>query len=261
MSGPERDGVTIESLQRTVRDQADTIATLSAEIETMRQALSHDLRAPLRAISGFSALLREEGGEALPAQWTGYLEHIHGAARRMSEQIEALLRLSGVSRRALVPIRVDLSALVRGIVAEFAQRERSRVVALRVADGIYGEGDVQLLRTLLEALLDNAWRCTADVDDACIEFGVNITGAGAHEYFVRDNGIGFDMAHASELFAPFRRLHARREHGGCGIGLALAQRIVQRHGGRIRADARSGGGALFAFTLAPARRRDTGDGR
>lgn len=243
------DDAAIAALQRTVREQADTIATLAGGMDVLRQALSHDLRAPLRAITGFSALLREDAGDGLPAQWGAYLDHIHRAASRMSEQIEALLQLVEVSRRPLVPVRLDLGALAREILAGLAQRDRTRVVAVQVADGAHGVGDEGLLRVVLEVLLDNAWRFTAAAPDARIEFGVARDETGVPEYFVRDNGIGFDTACTDLLFEPFRRLHAQSE-GGRGIGLALARSIVQRHGGRIRADAHPGGGALFAFTLA-----------
>lgn len=255
------DDVTIETLQRTVREQADTIAALAGGMDVLRQALSHDLRAPLRAITGFSALLREDAGDRLPAQWDGYLDHIHRAAARMSGQIEALLQLVEVSRRTLVPVRLDLGALVRELVAGFEQRERSRVVAVRVADAVHGVGDERLVRLLLEALLDNAWRFTAAVADARIEFGTTRDESGRPEYFVRDNGVGFDMACADQLFEPFRRLHAQGGREGCGIGLTLARGVVLRHGGRIRVEARPGAGALFAFTLAPDREPARGAAR
>lgn len=249
--GGAADRVSIAALQQKVREQADLIDTLQLDADGLHRALSHDLRAPLRAIAGFSALLREDAGGQLPAEWDRYLRHIHTAGCRMSEQIEALLKLSEVSRCKVAFETVDLSAIAREIHIRFALRDPTHPVAVHVGEGLTVSGDAGMLRLLLEALLDNAWRFTAGVAEPRIEFDMQRRDDGACEYQVRDNGIGFDMTDVEQLFVPFRRLQASREAAGCGIGLALARRIVHRHHGRLRAEALSGGGAMFAFTLAP----------
>jgi PAS domain S-box-containing protein len=233
----------------TERKQADLALQMSnQELETFSYSVSHDLRAPLRGIDGFSQALEEDCGERLDEVGRQHLKRIRAAASRMGLLIDALLQLSRVSCTELRMSAVDLSALARSVVGDLRERDPRRKVECAVAEGAKARGDPTLLRSVLENLLGNAWKFTAKREDARIEFGVE-TGTGSPVYCVRDNGAGFDMKDAGKLFGPFQRLHRADEFPGTGIGLATVQRIVRRHGGQVCAESAVGKGTAIHFTL------------
>ena len=221
---------------------------LKKELEALSYSVSHDLRGPLRAIDGFGRALFEDHASQLDARGLHYLERVRAATHRMSELIDGLLNLSRITRTTLERQAVDLTAMAARVVAELRRRDPFRAVTLQIADGLTASADSRLVRLLLDKLLGNAWKFTAGRDDARISFGLELTTSGP-TFFVRDNGAGFDMTYADKLFAPFRRLHHSSEFEGTGIGLATAERIVSRHGGRISALAAVDAGATFFFTL------------
>jgi light-regulated signal transduction histidine kinase (bacteriophytochrome) len=217
------------------------------ELESLTYTIAHDLRAPLRSIDGFARALSEDCGEKLDEEGRQYLKHVLDATKRMSEMLEGLLTLARISRAEFHPGHVDLSNVARGIVERLRTAEPSRPVEVVIPDGLAAEGDPILLTMVLEALLRNAWKFTRGREPARIELGAQSSTPPV--YFVRDNGAGFDMRYAAKLFGPFQRLHSEREFEGVGIGLATAQRIVRRHGGRVWADAAPDKGATLYFTL------------
>jgi light-regulated signal transduction histidine kinase (bacteriophytochrome) len=217
------------------------------ELESLTYTIAHDLRAPLRTIDGFARALSEDCGERLDEDGRRYLQHVLDAAQRMSGMLEGLLSLARIHRAELHPISVSLSKVARDIAERLRSTDASRPVEVVVPDGITAECDTSLLSIALEALLENAWKFTRGREPARIEVGVQA--ATPPVYFVRDNGVGFDMRYAGKLFGPFQRLHSEREFAGAGVGLAAAQRIIRRHGGRIWADSAPDGGATFYFTL------------
>jgi signal transduction histidine kinase len=219
------------------------------ELESFSYSVSHDLRAPLRAIDGFSLALLEEQGDALGPNGQRYLERVRGAARRMSELIDDLLKLSRVGRAELHRESVDLSRLARSVGDTLARSEPGRPVTFEVADGLVALADRGLVAILLENLLGNAWKFTAKTSAARVAFGSRAK-EGQAAFFIEDNGAGFDPAYAERLFAPFQRLHGPSEFPGTGIGLATVKRIVDRHGGRVWAEGRVNGGATIYWTLA-----------
>lgn len=231
-------------LQRTLE-----LTEANQELEAFAYSISHDLRAPLRGIDGFSRLLQEEYQERLDHQGREYLARVRRAAQRMGTLIDDLLELSRMTRQEMTRQPVELSAIGMEVIAALRQEQPERIVAVSIAPGCSCEGDPQLLRVLLENLLGNAWKYTRDAPDARIEFGVE-RGAEGDCFYVRDNGVGFDMAYAGKLFSPFQRLHNPNDFEGSGIGLASVWRVVRRHGGQISAAAEVGLGATFRFTLA-----------
>jgi PAS domain S-box-containing protein len=238
----------VRQLNVDLEHRVAELAAVNGELEAFSYSVSHDLRAPLRAIDGFSLALLEDHGARLDEEARDHLARVRAAAQRMAELIDDLLDLSRVTRRTMERQRVDVSAIARAIVEQLQRSAPGRAVDLAIADGIAAEGDDSLLRVALENLLGNAWKFTGHAPRARIEFGV-VQRDGLPTYFVADNGVGFDMAHAGKLFGPFQRLHGMQEFPGTGIGLATVQRIVQRHGGRVWAEARPGQGATFYFTL------------
>lgn len=220
------------------------------ELEAFSYSVSHDLRAPLRAIDGFSTALLEDHANVLGSDGVRHLERVRSATRRMSDLIDDLLELSRLSRRQIVSSRVDLSAIAEDVVGQLRLQEPERTVEVRIQTGLVAMGDHRLLRVVLENLLGNAWKYTRKTEDAEVEMGRGVID-GLPAWWVRDNGAGFDMAYADRLFGAFQRLHRADEFEGTGIGLATAQRIIRRHGGRIWAEAAVDEGATFHFTLGP----------
>ena len=214
------------------------------ELEAFSYSVSHDLRAPLRAIDGFSKALIEDYGAALNEEGRGYLERVRAGTLRMAQLIEDLLGLSRIGRAPLRRERVDVTAIGRKILADLSEHDPERRVEAIVADGLAATADSRLVTVVLENLLGNAWKFTSKQPAARIEVGKN-DGA----FFVRDNGAGFDLKYADKLFTPFQRMHADTEFPGTGIGLATVKRVVARHGGRIWAESSPGQGAAFFFTL------------
>lgn len=218
------------------------------ELESLTYTIAHDLRAPLRSIEGFARALSEDSGAGLGEDGRRYLQHVLDASQKMSVMLEGLLSLARIYRAEFHPVAVDFTSVARGIADRLRAAEPARPVEIAIAENVAAEADAALLSAALEALLQNAWKFTRGRELARIEVGMQP--ATPPVYFVRDNGVGFDMRYADKLFRPFQRLHSEREFEGAGIGLATAQRIVQRHGGRIWAEAAPDRGASFYFTLA-----------
>jgi signal transduction histidine kinase len=245
----------LRASEQAARELAETRATLVAdleqknrELETFSYTVSHDLRAPLRRIDSFGKALGETQSGRLDEEGERYLSRIRSSSQEMTQLIDDVLYLSRVTRAEVRTQEVDLTALAEAIVQRLAEGDPGRSVDVRIRPGLTTLGDGQLLRIALENLLENAWKFSARQSDARIEFGVTHV-PGEPAYFIRDNGVGFDMSYADRLFAPFQRLHLSSEFPGTGIGLATVQRIVYRHGGRIWAEGGVGQGATFHFTL------------
>ncbi|WP_026840186.1 sensor histidine kinase [Citrifermentans bremense] len=226
------------------------VALLAQELESFSYSVSHDLRAPLRHLVGFSSALVEDYNEQLEPTAQSYLDCITRSARKMEDLLEALLFLSRVTKQDLTLVEVDLAALARQYAGSLQQAAPARQVEFRIAEKLPVKADPQLMRTVIEQLLGNAWKFTAQKEKATVEFGEKKEG-GSTVYYIRDDGAGFDLRFAQRLFAPFQRMHREEEFPGLGIGLATAQRIVHRHGGRIWAEAEVGNGATICFTLCP----------
>ena len=230
---------------KAAKDAADA---LNEELESFSYSVAHDLRSPLRGMNGFARVLLDDYGDKLDADGRDCLEEIHSNAKRMGDLIDGLLSLSRVTRGDMTREYVDLAALARTVVDELVAAEPERRVKVVIQDSLEGDIDRRLARALLENLIGNSWKFTRSAQNACIELGT-IERDGSTAFFVRDNGAGFDMAYANQLFAPFRRLHTADEFPGTGIGLATVQRIVRRNGGRIWAEAGVDLGATFYFTI------------
>jgi signal transduction histidine kinase len=236
------------ALEQRVAERTAQLEASNRELESFSYSVSHDLRAPLRSIDGFSAALHEDHGQRLDEEGRDNLRRIRAACKRMGLLIDDLLNLSRLARFEMSPERVDLSELARQITGELSRAQPERTVEFVIAKGLIDQGDERLLRVMLQNLLGNAWKYSAKQATAVIEFG-RTHNDGAPAYFVRDNGVGFDMTYSDKLFKPFQRLHDNKEFPGTGIGLALVQRIIQRHGGRAWAEGEAGKGARFYFTL------------
>ncbi len=235
-------------LEQRVRARTAALEAANREMEAFAHSVSHDLRAPLRGIDGWSLALLEDSGECLDAKGRKYLERVRSEAQRMGRLIDDLLHLSRVSRAELVPRTVDLTSLAETIIARLKEAHPGRSIEFIVAPQLKCTGDARLLEIALTNLLENAVKFTGPCTAARVEFG-KTEFEGNRAFFVRDNGVGFDMAYAGMLFAPFQRLHKTSEFPGSGIGLATVQRVIHRHGGRIWAEARVGAGATLYFTL------------
>jgi PAS domain S-box-containing protein len=220
------------------------------ELEAFSYSVSHDLRAPVRSIHGFTEILQQDYADRLDDRGRDCLHRVHAAAERMFTLIDAMLILSRVTREEMRQEVVDLSALARSVATDLHRADPDRNVDLAIASGLVAIGDASLVRVVLENLLGNAWKFTSRAHAPRVEFGVT-SETGTEAYFVRDNGAGFDMTHVDRLFTTFQRLHTTDEFPGTGIGLPTVQRIVHRHGGRVWAEGRPGSGATFYFTLAP----------
>ena len=235
-------------LERRVVERTRQLEAANRELEAFAYAVSHDLRAPLRSMSGFSQILQESAPPGLDEKSRHYLQRIHDASLRMSSLIEDLLNLSRIGRSELTARPISLSQVAAEAAAAIRERHPTREVQLEIAQGMEVNADPRLLRIALENLLSNAWKYTSRASQATVTVGVQ---AGEHGpvYFVRDNGVGFDMKYADKLFVPFQRLHPEAEFPGSGIGLVTVQRIIARHGGRVWADAKPDAGATFYFTI------------
>jgi signal transduction histidine kinase len=249
-------------LEHRVRERTAQLEAANRELEAFSYSVSHDLRAPLRAIDGFSHALLQDYVDRLDDEGRDHLRRIRGAAKRMGQLIDDMLTLSRISRTALRKEPVDLSALARSILREFQESDPTRLVETQVADNLQAEADPNLIRIAMENLLGNAWKFTSRTLQARIEFGVaesEMERQPGTVFFVSDNGAGFDMAYAEKLFGAFQRLHRMDEFPGTGIGLATVARIIHRHGGDIRAEGAVGRGATFFFWLEPLAEADEGD--
>jgi PAS domain S-box-containing protein len=234
-------------LERRVRDRTMQLEAINKELEAFSYSVSHDLRAPLRSIRGFSEVLLERYHDTLDERGREFLTRACESCVQMDKLIEDLLKLSRVGRSELSWQDVNLSALAEPILAELRKSDPGRNVKTIVAPNLCARGDERLLRLALDNLLRNAWKFTSNQPAAVIEFGA--LNDGERAFFVRDNGAGFDMAYASKLFGVFQRLHTASEFPGTGIGLATVQRILSRHGGRAWAEGAVNRGATFYFAL------------
>ena len=235
--------------RKRVEQINDEVTRAYKELEAFSYSVSHDLRTPLRSIDGFSLALLEDYAERLDEQGRDYLERVRGAAQHMGHVIDDLLNLARVTRSELQSEHCDLSAMARSIIKDLRWEMSDREVNVIVQDGLLVNGDPQLLRVALSNLLSNAWKFTGKQPTATIEFGAAPQPDGTIAYFVRDDGVGFDMTYVGKLFGAFQRLHDPSEYSGTGIGLATVQRVIQRHGGRVWADGAVNRGATFYFTL------------
>jgi PAS domain S-box-containing protein len=240
-------------LEDRVRRRTLDLETVNRELEAFAHSVSHDLRAPVRAIVGFSQAVLEDQADRVDETGRDYLHRVIAAGRRLGEMIDALLTLSRASRAELKTEDVDLGSLARSIINDLRVAAPDREVEVYIADGLEAHGDTRLLGLVVQNLLENAWKFSSGCEVARIEVGAgNVTGpdgVSQRAFFVRDNGIGFDIAHADQLFVPFQRLHGADGFPGTGIGLATVQRIVHRHGGAVWAESEAGRGATFSFTL------------
>jgi signal transduction histidine kinase len=245
----------LELRSQELETQGHELDAANKELEAFSYSVSHDLRAPLRAIDGFSkALLEDYPGKTLDERGLHYLERVRVGTQRMASLIDDLLNLSRVTRSTLQRRETDVTAIAEAAAAELARRHPDRRVNYQVQPGLRAFADSHLITIVLENLLGNAWKFSANVPDARIEIGRQNNGDDS-VFYVRDNGAGFDMAYADKLFGAFQRLHSDSEFEGTGIGLATVQRIIHRHGGRIWAVSEQGKGATFSFTLGGERER------
>ena len=237
-------------LERRVDERTAQLRSANEDLEAFTSSVSHDLRAPVRAIQGFSDLLVAEAGDKLDGRAAHLLLRLSSAAGRMGSLIDGLLALSRAARVPLSRSTVDLSAMAREILAELSAQAPARRFQVEISGDTTCSGDAALLRQVLDNLIGNAWKYCTYRDETRIELGAGPASAsGEREFHVRDNGAGFDPEHGGKLFQPFERLHSESEFPGVGVGLATVHRIISRHGGRIRAEGRPGQGAAFYFTL------------
>jgi signal transduction histidine kinase len=236
-------------LEARVEQRTAELVVANENLEAFTYSVAHDLRSPLRALSGYSEALVEDYDDRLDETGRWYTERIQAATERMGALIDDLLDLSQVSRAEMSLGPVDLSTEVAAIASELQTREPGRRVRFALQDGVWVNADRTLIRTVLQNLVDNAWKYTAKRDGATIEFGTAAAEDARVCCYVRDNGAGFDPAFAGKLFQPFQRLHAVTDFPGTGIGLASVRRIIERHGGRVWAEGAVGRGATFYFTL------------
>jgi signal transduction histidine kinase len=239
----------LRDLERRVAERTAELAVANRHLQAFSYSVSHDLRAPLRAIAGFGAALAEDCGDRLGEEGHKHLDRMLGGVKRMGELIEGMLSLGRVVEAAMQRSPIDLTALASEVAREIRAAEPTRAVELVVHDGLRAFGDRTLLRAVMTNLLGNAWKFTGHRPDARVEVGRHGREADAAIFFVRDNGAGFDMRYADKLFGAFQRLHRQEEFPGTGVGLATVERIISRHGGRIWAESRPGEGATFFFSI------------
>jgi PAS domain S-box-containing protein len=235
-------------LEQRIRERTLSLESANKELEAFSYSVSHDLRAPLRGIDGWSLALLEDYGDQLDERALEYLGRVRSEAQRMGLLIDDLLQLSRVARADIAPARVNLTAVADGIVSRLREAHPGRTIDFRLEPGLVVAGDARLLEIVLTNLMQNAVKFTAPRSDARIELGRTSADEGC-AFYVRDNGVGFDMAQAWKLFGAFQRFHKAQDFPGTGIGLAIVQRVIQRHGGRIWAEAAPDQGATFYFQL------------
>jgi len=236
------------ALERQVAERTAHLEVANKELEAFSYSVSHDLRAPLRSIDGFSQLLLDGCRDQLNDQNKDYLDRIRKATQCMGRLIDDLLNLSRVSRGDVVRQQVDLSVLADAVAADFLANQPQREVDFLISPDLKVQGDPALLQIVMQNLLGNAWKFTANCPKARIEFGSQMQD-NRKVYFVRDNGVGFDMNYVGKLFSPFQRLHSDKEFPGTGIGLATVLRIIRRHGGTVWAEGKVGEGTTVYFTV------------
>ncbi len=238
-------------LEERVRQRTAELEASNKELEAFSYSVSHDLRAPLRTIDGFSLALEEDAGPVLDEECRGYIRRIRGGVQRMGGLIDALLQLSRVTRAELQRHDVDLSRIAQEVCEGLQRVQPERSVELRIAPELHANADLRLMQVAFENLFGNAFKFTSKQSHAVIEFGARPgeDASASTEFYIRDNGAGFDMQYAGKLFHAFQRLHGDKDFQGSGIGLATVERVIRRHGGTIRAESAPEGGATFRFTL------------
>jgi signal transduction histidine kinase len=234
--------------RQRVEALAARLASINRELDAFSYSVSHDLRTPLRSIDGFSRVLLTSYAPLLDERGRDYLQRVRSAAQRMSQLLDDLLKLARTSRASFAPVSVDLTAAAQQIAAELRQLDPQRRVEWNIEPGLTVQGDRTLLRVALENLLANSWKFTSRRETSVIELGARDE-EGTRVFFVRDNGAGFDMTYADQLFGVFQRLHTNSEFEGTGVGLATVQRVIHRHGGEVWAESAVDKGATFYFTL------------
>lgn len=235
-------------LDQRVTQRTAELEAINSELESFSYSVSHDLRAPLRSINGFSKRLLENYQDNLPPEANHYLTRVHASSVKMGQLIDDLLNLSRIGRSKMRISQVDLTKMAKDIMSELRESEPHRNIHFEVREGIVVQGDTSLLRIALRNLLSNAWKYSRECDPAQIQLG-KTSRNGNEIYFIRDNGVGFDMAYVDKLFGAFQRLHDARKYEGTGIGLATVKRIIDRHGGEIWATGKVNEGATFSFIL------------
>jgi signal transduction histidine kinase len=236
-------------LETRVGERTRELAQANRELEAFTYSVSHDLRTPLRSIHGFACVLEEDEAQGLSSAGLKHLRRIQDASRRMGQLITDLLSLAHLNRAPIQQVRVDLSELALSVAEEIQRLQPEREVDWRIQDGLEAMADPGLMRVVLQNLLGNAWKYTSQTPGARIAFTQEHRADGAATFCVRDNGAGFDMAYAAQLFQPFKRLHAHHEFEGSGVGLATVSRVIRRHGGQVRGEGVPGQGAAFFFSL------------
>jgi light-regulated signal transduction histidine kinase (bacteriophytochrome) len=238
----------IQALNEQLQEQIRSLNAVNKELEAFSYSVSHDLRAPLRTIDGFSQAILEDYADRLDEDGKRYLTRIREGSQQMAQLIDDMLNLSRLTRGEMNKASVNMSEMARAIAQDLKRHEPGRSVEFRIQDGMVVHADKRLIQAVLENLLGNSWKFTSHHPDALIEFGV-IEKDEKPVYFVKDNGAGFDMAYADKLFGVFQRLHDASEFEGTGVGLASVQRIIHRHGGDIWAEGAVNKGATFYFTI------------
>ncbi len=238
----------IAALQEQNQDLLSRASAAEKELDSLLHYISHDLRAPLRGIDGYSRALMEDYNARLDEMGKAYLQYISESSSKLNQLIEGLLRYSRVIRREMETGPVDLSEMAVEISRDLQSKFPGRAVEFHISPGMSANADIEMAYILLKGLLDNAFKFTSKQPAACIEFGQTEVN-GRQAFFVRDDGVGFDMAYQDRLFLPFQRLHGQNEFEGLGLGLAIAQRIVQRHQGRIWGEGAPEKGATFYFII------------
>jgi light-regulated signal transduction histidine kinase (bacteriophytochrome) len=236
-------------LEQRVAERTARLEEAVKELESFSYSVSHDLRAPLRSLDGFSSVLLEDYSDKLDEQGTHYLDRIKNASQKMATLIDDLLELSRVTRREMSIKRVDLTKICKKIAKEFNTREPKQKIKFSIKKGLKDNGDPILIEQALRNLMDNSWKFTSQKTKAKVEIGSK-TENNEEIFFIKDNGIGFDMKYSDKLFVPFQRLHSKPEFPGTGIGLATVQRIINRHGGKIWGEGKPDKGAIFFFKFA-----------
>jgi PAS domain S-box-containing protein len=249
ISAQKKSSQRLEDLNESLRRKGEELSAANKELESFSYSVSHDLRAPLRGIAGFSQIILEDCAGSLDESGREYLSRVVSSTKLMETLIEDILELSRVSRTEMQRKQIDMSKLAAKILKELQEKESSRRVDTHVSDGIVADGDPNLVRIALVNLIGNAWKYTGKAAKARIEFGAGPGENGRTVYFVKDNGAGFDMAYGDKLFGAFQRLHPQADFEGTGIGLAIVQRIIRRHGGKIWAESAVDQGATFYFAL------------
>ncbi len=237
-----------DNLEVKIAKRTRSLEELNHELKTFNYSVSHDLRTPLRSIEGFIQIIIEDYSDRFNSEALNYFNRVRAASQRMERLIDDMLSLSRVSQHKLKSSRVNLSSLANEIIQQLQNDDQGREASITIDENMVVDGDEGLLRIMLENLLGNAWKYSHKENKICIEFS-KIQSDNEVQYFIRDNGVGFDMRYADKMYGPFQRLHKQGDFDGTGIGLATVKRILQRHGGRIWAESKPGEGAIFYFVL------------